>query len=193
MREIPPFNESPEMDEDDLPLPPSKSQRKRDMNALQDIGKELVKLPDSKLARMTLPDDLRQAVLDYRRFNKNEAIRRQLQYIGRLMRGIDPAPIEKQLAAFRGESNEEKALLHKIERWRERLIEQDDALTLFVNEYASVDATQLRQLIRNARQEAAKNKPPKSSRLIFKLVREVLEPSAQGEIDAPGEDEQDEL
>ena len=185
MREIPPYHESPEMEEEEFPRGPSKSQRKRDMDALQDIGKELVKLPDSKLARMELPDDLRQAVMDYRRFNKNEAIRRQLQYIGRLMRGIDPAPIEKQLAAFKGESNEEKALLHRIERWRERLIENDDALTLFLNEYAGADATQLRQLIRNARHEAANSKPPKSSRMIFKLVREVLEPLNQGEHEEP--------
>ena len=112
-----------------------------------------------------------------------------MQYIGRLMRKIDPTPIEKQLAAFRGESNEEKALMHRIERWRERLIEQDDALTLFLNEYPQADATQLRQLIRNARFEVTTNKPPKSSRLIFKMVREVLEPGAQEEMEKPGEEE----
>lgn len=185
MREIQQPYEDNGQDEDGLPLPPSKSQRKRDMEALQDIGKELVKLPDSKLARMTLPEDLRQAVMDYRRFTKNEAIRRQLQYIGRLMRSIDPEPIEKQLAAFRGESNEEKALLHRVERWRERLIENDDALTLFLNEYTTADATQARQLIRNARHESAQNKPPKSSRLIFKLVREAIE--AKMEDDGAGD------
>lgn len=189
MREIQQPQQDDGLGEDGLPLPPSKSQRKRDMEALQDIGKQLVKLPDSKLARMSLPDDLRQAVMDYRRFTKNEAVRRQLQYIGRLMRKIDPEPIEKQLAAFRGESNEEKALLHRIERWRERLIEQDDALTLFLNEYSGADATQLRQLIRNARHEAAQSKPPKSSRMIFKLVREVLEPNGQDEMEEPGADE----
>jgi ribosome-associated protein len=105
------------------------------------------------------------------------------------MRKIDPEPIERQLAAFRGESNEEKALMHRIERWRERLIEQDDALTLFVNEYAAADITQLRQLIRNARHEATQNKPPKSSRLIFKLVREVLEPKLGGSTEEPNREE----
>ena len=177
------------LDEDGQPLPPSKTQRKNAMHSLQDIGKELVKLPASKLAKIVLPDDLRVAIMDYRRFTKNEAIRRQMQYIGRLMRKIDPAPIEKQLAAFRGESNEEKALMHRIERWRERLIEQDDALTLFLNEYPQADATQLRQLIRNARFEATKNKPPKSSRLIFKMVREVLESGVQEVAEKPGAEE----
>lgn len=181
MRENQPTSQYPDMDEDGLPLPPSKSQRKRDMIALQDIGKELVKLPESKLDKMHLPDDLRQAVLDYRRFSKNEAIRRQLQYIGRLMRSVDPAPIEKQLAAFRGESDEEKALLHRIERWRDRLIEHGDALTDFLRDHPDADATQLRQLIRNARHEAAQNKPPKSSRALFRLIREVLEPGPQQE------------
>jgi ribosome-associated protein len=169
----------------------SKTKKKEAMQALQDIGKELVKLPANKLARLVLPDDLRQAVLDYRRFTKNEAIRRQMQYIGRLMRDVDPEPISRQLAAWRGDSDEEKALLHRIERWRDRLIEQDDALTLFLNAYPQADATRLRQLIRNARHEAAQKKPPKSSRAIFRLAREVMEPEpgAQADLQEPGEDE----
>lgn len=155
--------------------PPSKTKRKEAMLALQDLGEELVKLPASKLEKLDLPDELRRAVEDCRRFTKHGAIRRQLQYIGRLMRGVDEAPIARQLAAWRGESDEEKALLHRIERWRDRLIENDEALTLFLNEYPQADATQFRQLIRNARHEAASSKPPKSSRAIFKLVREAVE------------------
>lgn len=161
----------------DQPL--SKTKKKEAMHALQAIGKELVGLPGSKLEKLVLPDELRQAVLDCRRFTKHEAIRRQMQYIGRLMRNVDPEPLRKQLAAWKGESDEEKILLHRIERWRDRLIGQDDALTLFLNDYPQADATQLRQLIRNARHEAANNKPPKSSRAIFRLVREVIE-AAEG-------------
>jgi len=145
------------------------------MLALQDIGEELVKLPASKLEKLDLPDELRRAVEDCRRFTKHGAIRRQLQYIGRLMRGVDEVPIASQLAAWRGESDEEKALLHRIERWRDSLIENDDALTLFLNEYPLADATRFRQLIRNARHELASSKPPRSSRAIFKLVRETVE------------------
>lgn len=163
----------PEEGEDIQPL--SKTKRKEAMHALQDIGKELVKLPANKLEKLNLPDDLRRAVEDCRRFTKHEAIRRQLQYIGKLMRSVDEEPIARQLAAWKGETDEEKAQLHRIERWRDRLIEDDEVLTLFLNEHPQVDATQLRQLIRNARHEAASNKPPKSSRAIFRLVREVYE------------------
>ncbi len=167
------FEQAPEEGDEEQPI--SKTQRKAAMQALQDIGEELVKLPANKLERLALPDELRRAVEDCRRFNKHGAIRRQMQYIGKLMRGVDGEPIARQLAAWRGESDEEKALLHRIERWRDRLIENDEALTLFLNDHPQADATQLRQLIRNARQEAAQSKPPKSSRAIFKLVREVME------------------
>ena len=170
------FEQAPEEGEDIQPL--SKTRKKQAMHALQDIGKELVKLPANKLERLDLPEELRRAVEDCRRFTKHEAIRRQLQYIGRLMRGVDEEPIARLLAAWRGESDEEKALMHRIERWRDRLIENDDAVTLFLNEYPQTDTTQLRQLIRNARFEAANNKPPKYSRAIFRLVREVMESAA---------------
>lgn len=167
------LEQAPEEGEEIQPL--SKTKKKQAMHALQDIGKELVKLPANKLEKLDLPEELRRAVEDCRRFTKHEAIRRQMQYIGRLMRGVDEAPIARQLAAWRGESDEEKALLHRIERWRDRLVENDEALTLFLNEYPQADATQFRQLIRNARMEAANNKPPKSSRAIFRLVRETVE------------------
>ncbi len=157
--------------------PLSKTKIKQAMLALQDLGGELVKLPQAKLEKLPLPDELRQAVEDCRRFTKHEAIRRQMQYIGRLMRGIDPEPIARQLSAWKGESDEEKALLHRIERWRDRLIEHDDALTDFLRDYPDAEATQFRQLIRNARFEAAQNKPLKSSRALFRLIRESLEPA----------------
>ncbi len=166
------FEENTEAEEEQ---PLSKTKRKAAMQALQDIGEELVQLPANKLEKLDLPDELRKAVEDCRRFNKHGAIRRQLQYIGKLMRGVDEEPIARQLAAWKGESGEEKALLHRIERWRDRLIEDDESVTLFLNEYPHADATQLRQYIRNARFEAANNKPPKSSRAIFKLVREIME------------------
>jgi ribosome-associated protein len=164
------------------PEPPSKTKIKQAMQALQDIGSELVSLPASKLEKLPLPEELRRAVEDCRRFTKHGAIRRQLQYIGRLMRGVDAEPIVRQLSAWKGDSDQEKALLHRIERWRERLIEQDDALTDFLRDHPAADATQLRQLVRNARQEAAQGKPPKSSRALFRLIRESLEPvgNAQG-------------
>lgn len=169
------FEQAPEAADEEQPV--SKTRRKQAMHALQDIGSELVKLPANKLEKLPLPDGLRQAVEDCRRFTRHGAIRRQMQYIGKLMRGIDPEPIARQLAAWKGDSDEEKALLHRIERWRDRLIEHDDALTDFLRVHAEADATLLRQLIRNARHEASQGKPPKSSRTLFRMIREVLEPS----------------
>ena len=86
-------------------MPPSKSQLKRDMDALQNIGRALTELPAAKLKKMALDEGLLAAVLDYQRFTANGAKRRQLQYIGKLMRDIDPEPIEQQLAALRGDSS----------------------------------------------------------------------------------------
>jgi ribosome-associated protein len=171
-----------EFDETNEFEPPSKSHKKREMTALQDLGAELVKLSKSQLDKLPVPEELLAAIKDYQRFTQNGAIRRQLQYIGRLMRNVDPEPIQRQLDVWRGQSAQATALMHKIERWRDRLIADEGALTEFIQSAPGVDATQLRQLIRNARKETAENKPPKSSRALFRLIRETLE--ARGQIDA---------
>ena len=110
---------------------------------------------------------------DCRKITQNGALRRQKQYIGKLMRSIDPAPIQAQLDVFNGVSAAENAKLHQAEKWREKLIADNEALTLFLNQFPDADATHLRQLIRNARDEAARNKPPRAFREIFRVIREV--------------------
>jgi ribosome-associated protein len=165
---------NPELSEAD-DLTPSRSQRKRDVESLQDLGALLVELPDSQFKRMELPDDLRAAVADCRKITQNGALRRQKQYIGRLMRSIDPAPIQAQLDAFSGQSAQETARLHQAEKWREKLLAGDPALTDFLHAYPHADATHLRQLIRAARDEAARAKPPRAYRELFKLIREVMQ------------------
>lgn len=152
---------------------PSKSQLKREMTALQDMGGELVKLSKDRLKRMDLPDNLLAAVLEAQRITSHGAIRRQMQLIGKLMRGVDAEAIGEQLAEIRGESDAAKAAFHALERWRERLITDDEALTLWLAEHPDSDVQQMRQLIRNARREAAEGKPPKSSRALFKLLRDT--------------------
>jgi ribosome-associated protein len=164
-----------EFDPDDVYDGPSKSQKKREVEALQDLGAELVKLPEAQFKRIELPEDLRAAVAACRKITQNSALRRQKQYIGKLMRSIDPAPIQAQLDAFKGVSAEENARLHRAEKWREQLIADNEALTLFLNNYPDADATHLRQLIRNARDEAARNKPPKAFREIFRVIREAMQ------------------
>ena len=100
---------------------PSKTRRKKDMHELQALGERLVELSSAQLAQVDMPDDLRDAVLEARRITGREGRRRQLQYIGRLMRDIDPAPIRAKLDEWHGQSREATAQMHAIERWRERL------------------------------------------------------------------------
>ena len=162
-------------DPDDVYDGPSKSQQKREVEALQALGEELVQLPDSQFKRMELPDDLRTAVAACRKITQNGALRRQKQYIGKLMRHIDAVPIQAQLDVFNGVSAEVNVKLHQAEKWRDRLIADNEALTLFLNGFPDTDATHLRQLIRNARDEAARSKPPKAFREIFRVIREAIQ------------------
>lgn len=159
-------------DFDDLP---SKSRRKRDMNALQDIGAELTELNEQQLAGIDLPENLRDAVRAARVMKRNEARRRQVQYIGKLMRQVDPAPIRDKLDGFRSTSAAETARLHRIERWRERLLDEPGALAEFIAGHPGADIQQLRTLIRNTAEERARGKPPKHYRALFQMVKAVME------------------
>ncbi len=157
---------------------PSKSQLKREAESQQAIGKKLVELPREKLAKLDLPEALLEAIAETKRITANGAIRRQMQYIGRLMRDIDVLPIVDQLARWEGKHNEENARFHTLERWRERLLSSPEALSDFLVQYPLADSQQLRSLIRNSQKETATNKPPKSSRELFKLLREISEKTA---------------
>ncbi|MBK6744141.1 MAG: DUF615 domain-containing protein [Hydrogenophilales bacterium] len=161
----------PNIEEDDSELK-SKSQRKREMESLQDMGKDLVELSKERLMKLDLPENLRTAVLEAQRITAHGATRRQLQYIGKIMRGVDADAIAEQLAEIRGESNAAKAEFHALERWRERLLADDNAITEWLARHPGADAQQLRQLIRNARKEAELGKPPKSSRELFRMLRD---------------------
>lgn len=153
----------------------SKTQRKREVESLQDMGKELVDLSKERLAKMDLPEDLLDAVLEAKRITAHGATRRQMQYIGKIMRGVDADAIAEQLAEIRGESNAAKAEFHALERWRERLLADEHAVTEWLGRHPGADAQKLRQLIRNARKEAELGKPPKSSRELFRMLRDTQE------------------
>lgn len=161
------------MDDDEFYV--SKTKRKQAMNELQDMGGELVKLGNSRLAELKLPEELLTAVLEAKRITSNGATRRQIQYIGRLMRDVDVAPIKAKLDAWSGNSKAEAARFHRLERWRERLLTDESTLPEFIAEYPAADVQQIRTLIRNARKETEANKPPKSSRALFKLLKEISE------------------
>jgi ribosome-associated protein len=175
--------ESP-MEEDEVRI--SKTQRKRESHSLQDIGEELVALSAERLAQMGLPQNLLDAVLEARRISKFGALRRQMQYLGRLMREIDPAPIRARLDAWKGQSAEATAHLHQIERWRERLLKDEGGLADFAALHPRADLQRLRALVRNAQREAEAGKPPKSFRELFQALREILDPNAVNHGGNPG-------
>jgi len=154
---------------------PSKSQRKRDMTALQNLGKELTELPIARLKKMPMPEELLAAILEWHRIPKHEAQRRQLQYIGRIMRGLDPAPLKEALDAIKGVSAAEKARMDRLERLRVRLLENEQVLSEIAEAHPGADLQHLRQLRRNALKEAELQKPPRAFREIFRVLRDLQE------------------
>jgi ribosome-associated protein len=156
---------------------PSKSAMKRAMTARQALGQELVELPRDALARVPLPEDLAEAVLEARRITDHEGRRRQMQYIGKLMRNCDPEPIEAALEEIRGVSHAATARLHQIEAWRERLIADEAALDGFIAKYLddAVAIGGLRSTIRLAKKERESNRPPKHQRVLFQQIKTFIE------------------
>ena len=150
----------------------SKTKRKQEMTALQSLGAKLVALPESQLADMPMDEALREALLEAKRIKSHEAKRRQLQYIGRLMRDVDPAPLRERLDAIVGHSAQAAAEHRRLEAWRERLLADDGALTAFAAEHPGADLQAVRALIRNARKEQKEAKPPRAYRELFRLIKE---------------------
>lgn len=161
-------------DDDIEELPPSKTKIKKQMLELQDLGEQLAALNKDQLNELDLPENLRDAINEVKRITKFGAISRQMQYIGRLMRDVDPAPIVAKLEIWNGTSKQHIAWLHQVERWRDRLLEEPNALTELLAAHPQADAQHLRTLIRNALKEKELAKPPKSYREIFQLLRDII-------------------
>ncbi len=167
-----------EADRDDAPDQaydrPSKSQLKREMHALQELGEALIALPKDALKRMPMNEDLDSAVREARRITDHEGKRRQLQYVGRVMRSLseeEVAALRTALDTHRGVNKAETARLHWIERAREQLLADDAALTDFIREHPGVDPQEGRTLIRNARKERQQQKPPRYYRELFQWIK----------------------
>jgi ribosome-associated protein len=153
---------------------PSKSQLKRDMLALQVLGVTLIELPKDALKRMPMPEKLDDAVRAARRITDHEGRRRQLQYVGRVMRSLtdeETAALRTALDTHRGVNRAETAKLHWIERTREKLLADDAALTEFIRQHPGVDPQEGRTLIRNARKEREQAKPPRYFRELFQWIK----------------------
>jgi ribosome-associated protein len=165
--------------------PLSKTRRKKDMHALQALGEALVDLTPAQLSGLSLPEALADAIAAAKRIPTFEGRRRQMQYIGRLMRTIDPEPIAARLAALRRPRQQENALHHAAEQWRERLLAADSALTELASAHPGIDTQQVHTLVRNARREQARGAPPKAARALFRLLRASLEETHAAPADTP--------
>lgn len=154
---------------------PSKSQKKRESAALQKLGEELAELDEAQLRKMEMPAELLNALLDVKGMRQHGARKRHFKFIGKLLRGLDPTGLQQTLDELHTKKDEAGIAFHRVERWRDRLIDEGDtALAELMQDHPQADAHQLRQLIRNAQRERLQNKPPKSSRQIFRLLRELL-------------------
>jgi ribosome-associated protein len=160
---------------DDDDLAPSRSEKKRQSRGLQDLGWELVELPEAELAAMPLPDDVRDAVEVARRITSNGARARQRLYIGKLLRHIDTDPIRQALDR-RGEMDRQRVLREKaVERWRDRLLA--DEASAWTEFGAVVDRSvlqQLRAMVRQARAEQSASRTPAAARQLYRRLREIL-------------------
>jgi ribosome-associated protein len=157
----------------------SKSERKRRYTALQDVGAALVKLSREQLARIDMPEELREAVLECKRFTRHEAIRRQMQYIGKIMRGVDAAPIAEQLAALEAPSKRQTALFHVAEKWRDELLADPSAMARFERDFPNADAGRVKALLEAARGKAGKSEP-RHARELFHAVNAAVQGAAKG-------------
>jgi ribosome-associated protein len=151
----------------------SKSQLKREAEALQEIGEQLIAMSAHELDSLPLPDGLASAIEAARQMKKG-ALKRQRQYIGKLMRELDPEPIIQALEAQKTQALEQNRNFHKLETWRDRLLSEGDAaLNELLDDYPRADRQKLRQLMRQAKKESEQGKPPKSARNLFRYLREL--------------------
>jgi ribosome-associated protein len=168
---------------------PSKSELKRQSNELQKLGEQLIEAPRDRVKRVPMPENVRDAILMCQTITNHEGRRRQLQYVGKMMRTLDEEEvgiIQRTIESWKGASKAETASLHALERRRDKLLADDKALTQLLEEHPQLDVQHLRTLIRNARKEQAENKPPKAYREIFQILKDLAKPAKAA---APEEDE----
>ncbi|KAF1049049.1 MAG: hypothetical protein GAK35_00026 [Herbaspirillum frisingense] len=174
---------------------PSKSQLKREMEALQKLGEALVAEPRDRVKRVPMPEDVRDAILECQQIKDHEGRRRQMQYVGKKMRTLEQDEldiIQKTIDSWRGASKAETAVMHALERRREKLLADDQALTDLRDKHPEIDLQHMRTLIRNARKEQAENKPPKAYREIFQILKQLhIAANLQKGEDAAEEDRDD--
>lgn len=170
-----PYGGGNDADDDDRP---SKTQLKQKSHDLQALGVELAALSDERLAATEMPEALRDAIEEYRRTRSHEGRRRQMQYVGKLMRSADEAVLREAVAAAALGSARETLKLHEVERWRGELIADDAALDRWVQAHPETDVQRLRSLVRAARRDAAasvEQRQTKNFRELFQFLKPFIE------------------
>ena len=170
------------MTEKEYAVRPNKTQIKKEIRVLNDLGKELIQMPESALKNIPLSDAMRLAIADGKRFSRG-ALQRQLRRIATMMQHEDIDAIQLELQRQKQPSKQQTAEFHQLEQWRDRLIAGDEKLlTDLIDQFDSIDRQYIRQLLRNAAQEVAHKKPPKSARALFKYLTQLKK---QSKADAP--------
>jgi ribosome-associated protein len=177
----------------------SRAKQKAESDALQKLGVQLLDLPESRLKKLDLPEKLFDAVQEAKRISNFEGKRRQMQYIGKLMRKVDPAPIEEAVTAAKKGSATETLMLHRAETWRDNLIAVDGAFQQWMNDFPETDTQHLRSLIRQAKKaivpDAAAGEAQRQAKVyreIFQLVKAALQAQAGEDAEANNDDDSDE-
>lgn len=174
---------------------PSRTQQRKDALEVRELAEQLVALTPAQLAQLPLSEELADHVRDTKKVTSHIAHKRQLQFLAKQMRKEDDATLEaiRDAMSLGGESaRRDTALMHQAETWRDRLLDDPDALTELLDLHPQADRQQLRQLIRNVADERRKNKPPASYRALYRAVRQLLGED-EGNQDASLDDEDDAL
>jgi ribosome-associated protein len=152
----------------------SRTRLKEEMQDLQRLGESIVKLPLDRINKIEMPEELREAILLARTLKKHGAMRRQMQYVGTLMRNVDTEPIRSFIDNIKIGSKDESRTFNKLEKWRDDLVNgKAGVMDCVLNELPGVDRQHIRQLVRNAVKEKEKVRPPKASRALFRYLKEL--------------------
>jgi ribosome-associated protein len=152
----------------------SKSARKREAESLQELGVQLAALPGCELEELNLPDNLSTALRDLRRLPTRGAQLRQRQYIGKLMRNIDPEPLLAKLKERKQRHDVEVRHFQRLESWRDRLLKEPDAVGQLLEEFPGADRGELSRLLEKAERERVEQRSPSAARELFDFLRRLL-------------------
>ena len=174
------------MTEKEYAIRPNKTQIKREIRVFNDLGKELVAMPDSELKKIPLSSDMVSAIIEAKRYSRG-ALQRQLRRIASMMQREDIAAIQLELQRQKQPSKQQTAEFHQLEQWRDRLVTGDEKLlTDLIQQFPTIDRQRIRQLVRNAIKERSLNKAPKSSRLLFRYLAELKKTTTDKDSDSNG-------